>query len=63
MRGRKSEFRDIVWAHSLIYDFVSELEEASILDILCEDLDGDGIDEIIVSLSAIGLSLFEVFRR
>lgn len=63
MGGRKTEFRDIVWTHSLIYDFSSVLDKASILDVLCEDLDGDGVDEIIVSLSGTGLSLFEVFRR
>ncbi|KAL5533735.1 hypothetical protein ACEPAG_195 [Sanghuangporus baumii] len=52
--GSRCEFRDVEWRHTLIDDFSAEYE-ASILDILCEDLDGDGVDEIIVSLSSRGL--------
>ena len=55
--GQRREFRDISWSHSIIDDFSGE-DEASILDILCEDLDGDGVDEIIVSVSTRGFYIF-----
>ncbi|KAL5535981.1 hypothetical protein ACEPAF_4075 [Sanghuangporus sanghuang] len=51
--GSRCEFRDVEWRHTLIDDFSAEYG-ASILDILCDDLDGDGVDEIIVSLSSRG---------
>ncbi|EJC98746.1 uncharacterized protein FOMMEDRAFT_161579 [Fomitiporia mediterranea MF3/22] len=50
---QRCEFRDIIWTRSVIYDF-ADGHDTHILDVLCEDLNGDGTDEIIVSVSSKG---------
>ncbi|KAI5122386.1 hypothetical protein M0805_004143 [Coniferiporia weirii] len=50
----RRDFLEVVWKYSTLDDFTDSQCGASILDILCADLDGDGVDEIIVSVSSAG---------
>ncbi|THH03956.1 hypothetical protein EW145_g5873 [Phellinidium pouzarii] len=47
-------FTEIVWRYTILDDFANIQCGASIIDILCVDLDGDGVDEIIVSVASEG---------
>lgn len=47
------DFRDNPWRHAVIEDFAGDVG-ASISDVLCDDFDGDGVDEIVVSISSRG---------
>ncbi|KAH8110607.1 hypothetical protein DFH11DRAFT_1842816 [Phellopilus nigrolimitatus] len=43
-------FSDIIWSRQILENFNEKDSNASILDLICIDLDGDGVDEIIVSV-------------